>query len=69
MTHEEDLSLTMGQPAVPDEVMAARAAKAVAIRQAMIEVMQEQRDEIIRRARAKLVGMGHVLTDEEAAKL
>lgn len=32
--------------------------KATAVRQAMIEVMGEQREEIIKRAAAKLVAMG-----------
>ena len=44
-------------------------AKSVAVRQAMLEVMAEHRGEIIRRARAKLTGMGIILSDKEVEGL
>lgn len=40
--------------------------KAQAVRQAMFEVVSEQRAEIIKRARAKLTAMGIELTNEES---
>jgi hypothetical protein len=47
-------------PAVKLHIM-----KSQAVRQAMFEVIGEQRLEIIKRARAKLVAMGVEITDEE----
>lgn len=43
--------------------------KATAVRQAMVEVLAEQRDAIVHRARAKLTAMGVTLSDEEAGSL
>ncbi len=40
-----------------------------AVRQAMFEVVGESRDEIVRRARAKLVAMGVQLSDDEVGGL
>ena len=40
--------------------------KAQAVRQAMVEFIGENRTEIVKRARAKLVSMGIDLADEEA---
>jgi len=40
--------------------------KSTAIREAMVEVMQEFRAQIIERARAKLVAQGISISDEEA---
>jgi hypothetical protein len=40
--------------------------KSQAVRQAMFEVLGEQRDEIIKRARAKLVAMGVEFSDTDA---
>lgn len=39
--------------------------KSQAVRQAMVEIMGEQRDEILRRARAKLTAMGVELSDSD----
>lgn len=50
----------MQQDVTHIEVMKARA-----VRQATIELISENRDEIIKRARAKLVAMGIELKDEE----
>lgn len=41
--------------------------KSQAVRQAMFEIVGEQRDEIIKRARAKLVAMGIQLSDEDVS--
>lgn len=41
--------------------------KAQAVRQAMFEVVGEQRDEIVKRARAKLTALGVQLSDEDVA--
>lgn len=41
--------------------------KSQAVRQAMFEVVGEARDEIVRRARAKLVAMGISLSDLDVA--
>ena len=40
--------------------------KSQAVRQATFEVIGESRDEIVKRARAKLVALGVSLSDEEA---
>lgn len=40
--------------------------KSQAVRQAMVEIVGEQREEILKRARAKLVAMGVELSDEDA---
>lgn len=47
-------------PAIKTQVL-----KSQAVRQATIEVLSENRDEILRRARAKLIAMGVDLKDEE----
>ena len=42
--------------------------KSTAVRQAMTEIVGEQRAEILRRARAKLTAMGVELSDEDLAQ-
>lgn len=45
------------------EVLRKNVLKSQAVRQAMFEIVGESRDEIIKRARAKLVAMGIQLAD------
>ncbi len=46
----------------PDPI---KLAKALAVREAMFELVNEQRAEIIRRARAKLIAQGITVTDAD----
>lgn len=54
-----------GQKPKDAELEQLMAMKAVAVRQATYEVVTENRAEIVRRARAKLVAMGVPLTEGE----
>jgi hypothetical protein len=49
----EDNTQKTAEPLDPDAI-----ARAVAVREAMCEIMNENRSEILRRARAKLVAQG-----------
>lgn len=48
-----------------EQILKTKVLKATAVRQAMFEVIGENRDEIVKRARAKLVAMGIEFTDED----
>lgn len=48
-----------------DEKMRVHVLKSTAVRQALVEVMGEQRPEIIKRAVAKLAALGIVVTGDE----
>ena len=52
-----------GKPATPEQRL--QVMKAQAVGQATVEVLSENRTEIVRRARAKLVAMGIPLSPDE----
>ncbi len=59
-TEHPDIEMTSGQKL--------QVLKATCVQEALLEVMMDQRAEILKRARAKLSVLGITVTDEELAK-